>query len=83
MITQETYNDLKGHLQTLSSYTDKELIERPNEWGTIKFEQVKTDIESVIYLAIILSDLPIEHLPNNVAAEISALISPVIGRLGL
>ena len=78
MITEEIYNNLKGHLQTLTSYADKELIARPNEWGTIKFEQAKADIESVLYLATTLSDLPIEHLPNNVAANISGRFPPVI-----
>ena len=80
MITQETIKILRERLASLTTYRDMELIER-REWGAINFNQVKSDIESVLYLATVLSDLPIEHLPNTVATGISDQIPAVIDQL--
>lgn len=80
MITQELIKELKERLGSLTSYENKELFKR-QEWGAINFEQAKADIDSALYLATVLSDLPLEHLSNEVASDISSKIPPVVEQL--
>ena len=80
MITQELITELKERLGSLTSYKNKELFKR-QEWGAINFEQVEADLSSVLYLATVLSELPLEHLSSGVASDISSKIPPVAEQL--
>ena len=61
-------------------YAGKELVSR-SEWGTINFKEAKADIESVLFLATELSNLPLQYLTSVAASELSSSIPPVAEHL--
>ena len=80
MTREESLVELKNHLKSLGRYKDKKLIER-QEWGDINFKDVEKDIQSVLYLATALLDLPLEHLSEKIISNISILIPSVVEQL--
>ena len=77
MATDSIVQVLQQELQTLTAYTDKELITRQEEWGPINFESARADIETSMSIAEDLSSLPLRHLTDSAASQIQRSIPGV------
>lgn len=80
MTREESLAELRNHLESLTSYNEKKLIERP-EWGALNFKHVEADIESVLFLAAALSKLPLEYLSERIVSNVLGLIPSVVDQL--
>ena len=80
MAREESLRELRNQLDSLTNYKNKKLIKR-QEWENINFEQVKTDIDSVFFLATALSKLPLEYLTDSIISSVSRLIPSVVDEL--
>lgn len=80
MIAETTLEQLEELLGKLVAYDVGNLIHR-SEWGTINFEKAQSDIESVLFVANNLSELPIEHLTDASAQRIIGAIPHTIQQL--
>ena len=78
MLSKERVRELKETLEPLSKFAGKQLVKRPDQWGTINFEQANDDIEAVISIATDLLNLPLEMLTENSAQNLSNQIPPVL-----
>ena len=71
---------VERHVTILAEYAGKELIKRGN-WGEINFENARSDIESVLYFANQLKDMPLESLDDGKAREMLQLIPQITSYL--
>lgn len=80
MASKEQIEELKTALDTITQYTDKELINRA-KWGEIDFTKAKEDIEQVFSIATDLTDLPLKYLTDTAIQNIISHIPPVVQHL--
>lgn len=78
MLTEDRVRELQENLQPLTTFADKKLVQRPEKWGPIHFEQASDDIESVISIATDLLGLPLKHLTEASAQDLLNHIPSVL-----
>ena len=77
MAAAELVQELKEQIKTITRYKGAELVRRP-EWGTeITFEIAAQDIELARSIAADLSTMPLSHLTDQAARDITAHIPNV------
>lgn len=68
---------IRGKLSQLKAIDKRSLVSR-TEWGNIDFSSAAKDIDAIYEIADILSDLPLERLPQNAAQQISDSLDRVL-----
>ena len=75
MATEDLVEELTTRLSELCAFKGKDLIRRQSDWGTkINFEAAEADINNILDVAGELLNLPLTHLTNNAARQISEAI---------
>lgn len=69
MIDANIMKELRKFIDKISAYQGKELARR-EDWGKINFDEVKSDLQTVISLSVALGELPIQYLSDNSAQSI-------------
>lgn len=72
----EKVSNLKKELQRILNLDQSRLIKRP-EWGTVRFEEIQSNIERTYRLAQQLINLPLERLLEKTIDNINALTRQV------
>ncbi len=80
MVNKEIMSQLKGLINSVAAYKDKELSRR-GDWGSINFDEVSSDLKTVISLAAALGDMPIQYLSDSTARGIINVINELVPRL--
>ena len=80
MLPEDQVYKLNHELQRIARFADGELIERP-DWGTIRFEEARQDIDIAIRIAHELLDLPLKHLTSSSAQELASHLPSVVQAL--
>ena len=76
MASVDLVQHLKEQLGTITRYKGPELRSR-QEWGTINFDSAAQDIETALSIALDLSAMPLAHLTDQAARDISNAIPDV------
>ena len=80
MASQEIVTELRAGLDTVTRFTELELIQR-RSWGDITFETARRDIELVLAVGRDLSQMPLEYLTEQAATSIRDVLPEVAGVL--
>ena len=80
MASQDIVTELRAGLDTVTRFTESELIQR-RSWGDITFEAAGRDIELVLAVGRDLSQMPIEYLTEEAASRIRDVLPEVAGVL--
>ena len=76
MLTQDAVEELKSKLESITQYAETELIARP-EWGAIKFDEARPDIDLSLSIAKDLSEMPLEYLTEAAQQQLVGHIPEV------
>lgn len=76
MASADLVKQLEEQLATITQYEGTEL-KRRQEWGTITFDEAAQDIDTALSIALDLSTMPLVHLTDQAAQDITNAIPNV------
>lgn len=65
---------IRASAEQIRSVPVEELVENPAKWGIYRFDAARRDLDLVYGLALHLSTLPIEILPDSVAENVASAL---------
>lgn len=75
-------NELKSLITGCLGYDKEKIINNPNQWGNLTFEDIKSEIESLFDILQQLNNLPINLLPSDIVHQAAQHLQQVIDFLG-
>lgn len=77
MASADLVQQLEEEIETITRYEGAELISRREDWGAIMFDSAAQDIGTALSIALDLSAMPLIHLTDKAAQDISNAIPNV------